>query len=704
MVEYTSTLPSVVHVEENLFSCSTDSSRQITETIMEKGLNRVVVAACTPRTHEALFQDTLREAGINKYGFVMANIREHSSWVHSREKERATQKAKDIVRMSVARAVRLRPLKEMSLPVNKRGLVLGGGLAGMTSALSMANQGFEAHLVEKSTSLGGTACRIYNTLGGMDVQAYLGDLIRRVYQNPLVHVHTDAEVTETSGYVGNFTTRLISGEKAKEIHHGITIIATGADEYRPTEYLYAKDDRVLTLLQLEERIAQGDKKVVNAKSLVVILCVGSRQESRPHCSRVCCAQAIKCVLKMKAANPGMDIYILFRDMRMYGFKEDYYREAADQDVKFIRYDLTEEPEVELGQDNSQGTLRVTVTDAILNKKLTIDTDILALGVSIIPRAETEQISRMWRTTLSQDGFFSEAHMKLRPIDLATEGIFLCGTAHFPKTIDETIIQANAAASRAATILSKDTIIASGIVCEVNRKECTGCALCQEVCQYGAIELEDRPEGKKAGVMAAACEGCGVCNSVCPTGAISLGHFTDSQIFAEIDAAYSVPGNEAHFEPKIIGFLCNWCGYAGSDMAGVSRLQYAPNVREIRVMCSSRIHPRFIMEAFLNGIDGVLVCGCHLGDCHYMKANYHTEKTIKAARKALEKIGINPERLRQEYISASEGVKYAEIVNNFTSICKKLGPLKLNAEQKEKLLELKLKKVKEKKLKRKSRFD
>jgi len=686
----------VVHTEEGLFSCSTDSARQIVEAIKDKGINRVVVAACTPRTHEPLFQDILREAGINKYGFVMANIREHCSWVHSREKEKANRKARDIVRMSVARATGLTPLEEFELPVTKKGLVLGGGVAGMTSALNLANQGFEVCLIEKGTNLGGIAQRVHYTLEGMDVQAYLADLIRRVHQNPLVHVLTDSNITEVSGYVGNFTTRVMSRGKVKEIHHGTAIIATGAEEYKTTEYLYGKDDRVLTLLELDEQIESGDKRVINARSIVMVLCVDSRQEDRPHCSRICCAQAIKCALKLKKINPGMDIYILYRDMRMYGFKEDYYREAANQEVKFIHYDPDDKPQVEVVKDNGQRTLRVSVTDSILDKSLTIDTDMLALATAIVPSATTEETSKFYRAPLSQDGFFLEAHMKLRPVDCATEGVFLCGLGHFPKSIDETISQANAAAGRAVTILSKDKVVASGVVCEVDEKECIGCGLCQKVCQYGAIELEDTAEAKTAKITPAVCQGCGVCNAVCPTGAIILKHFTDSQIMAEIDESYSVPIKETYFEPKIVGFLCNWCGYAGSDMAGVSRMQYAPTVREIRVMCSSRIHPKFIYQAFLKGIDGVLLCGCHLGDCHYMKANEQTEKTIKATQKNLKKIGIAPERLRHEYISAAEGAKYAEAVNDFTDILKKLGPIKLNAEHKEKLTALKLKKAKKKK--------
>ncbi len=536
VVEYASTLDNVVHAQENLFSCSTDTARQIADTIREKGLNRVVVAACTPRTHEPLFRDTLREGGINPYFFEMANIREHCSWVHSREKEEATQKAKDIVRMSVARTALLEPLQEFELPVDKRGLVVGGGLAGMISALSLANQGFEVYLVEKDTDLGGMARRIHHTLEGVDVQAYLGNIIRRVYQHPLIHVSTGATITEASGYVGNFITKVKSEGRVKEIHHGITIIATGAEEYRPTEYLYGEDDRVLTLLELEEQIAKGEEMVINSGSLAMIQCVGCRQEDKNYCSRVCCDQAIKNALKLKEINPEMDIYIIYRDMRTYGFKEDYYREAADREVKFIRYEPDDKPQVEAVEEGGQRILRVTVTDPILGKKIAIDTDLLALAAAIIPSATSNEISRLFKVPLNPDGFFQEAHVKLRPVDFAAEGVFLCGMAHYPKHISETISQAYGAAGRAATILTKDTVIASGAICEVKENECVACGVCISVCKYGAIELVDTPQGKKASVNPILCKGDGLCNSKCPTGAISLKHFTDEEIFAQIDAA------------------------------------------------------------------------------------------------------------------------------------------------------------------------
>ena len=536
VVEYALSLPNVVYAQEQLFSCATNSAKEITDMIEETGLNRVVIAACSPRTLDPLFRDTLREAGINQYYMDMANIREHCSWVHAKEKENATQKAKGIVRMSVARACHLEALQEIDLPVNKAALVVGGGIAGMTCALSIANQGHEVYLVEKDTDLGGMAKRIPHTLEGMDVQAYLHDLVRKVYQHPFIHVSHGVTITEATGYVGNFITRVKSDRGIQEIKHGATIIAIGADEYKPSEYLYGEDDRVMTHVELGEQIAKGDEKLVNAKSLAMIQCVGCRQEDRNYCSRVCCSHAVKNALKLKEINPEMEISIFFRDMRTYGLMEDYYREASNKDVKFIRYEPEDKPQVEAVEAEGRPVLRVTVPDPILGQKLAIDADYLSLAAAVIPSEDNKEISQLFKVSLGPDGFFKEAHVKLRPVEFSADGVYLCGMAHYPKHISETIKQAYGAAGRALTLLSHDIITVSGSVCEVNEKKCMGCGACISACTYGAIEFRETRQGKKAVVNPVICKGDGLCNAKCPTGAISLKHFTDAELFSQIDAA------------------------------------------------------------------------------------------------------------------------------------------------------------------------
>ncbi len=536
VVDYALTLDNVVYATEQLFSCATDSAESITETIREKGLNRVVVAACSPRTLEPLFRDTLREAGINQYFFEMANIREHCSWVHSKEQEDATVKAKDITRMSVARACQLEPLQEIDLPVNRAALVVGGGIAGMTCALSIANQGHEVYLLEKDTDLGGTARRIHYTLDGMDVQTYLRDLVRKVYQHRSIHVYTDTIITEASGYVGNFVTKVKSDRGDTEITHGATVIAIGADVYQPTEYLYGQDERVMTNLELEDRIIKGEEGLIDARSLVMIQCVGCRQEDRNYCARICCNQSIKNALKLKKINPQMDIYILFRDIRTYGFAEDYYREASNNDIKFIRYEPDDKPRVEAVEEEGRPVLRVTLPDYILGHKLAIDADYLALAAAVIPPAANREISQFFKVSLGPDNFFKDAHVKLRPVEFGTEGVYLCGLAHFPKHIPEAINQAYGAASRALTLLSHDIVTVSGSVCEVDERKCMSCGACISACTYNAIEFRSTRQGKKAEVNPVLCKGDGLCNAKCPTGAIYLKHFTDEDLLSQIDAA------------------------------------------------------------------------------------------------------------------------------------------------------------------------
>ena len=532
LVDYSKSLDTVVHAEEGLFICSTDAAQQISNTIREKKLNRVIVAACTPKTHEPLFRDTLREAGLNQYFFDFTNIREHCSWVHSKQKEEASKKAKDLVRMSVARVGYLEPLQEFDLPVNKTALVVGGGIAGMTSALSIANQGFEVHLLEKEANLGGMALRIPTTLEGLNVQEFIADLIKKIYQHPLVFVSHSASITDVSGYVGNFVTTVTTEGRTKVIKHGAAVLATGAVEYKPTEYLYGTTEKVMTSVEMGEQLALKNEKLTEAKSLVMIQCVGCRQPDRNYCSRVCCSHSIKNALKLKEINPELDIYILFRDIRTYGYSEDYYRDAASKNVKFIRYEPENKPKLESITESGKEVIRVCVADPILGKDLIIDADIVSLAAAVISSEGTYEASRQFKVTLNQDGFFQEAHMKLRPVDFSAEGIYLCGTAHYPKHISEAISQAYGAAGRAVALLSQDTVTASGSVCEVNENTCVSCGACISVCTYGAIAFNEK---NLAAVNSVLCKGDGLCNVVCPTSAISLKHYTDEELLGQIDA-------------------------------------------------------------------------------------------------------------------------------------------------------------------------
>ena len=535
-VEEAKTLPNVVYAQEQLFSCATNSAKDITALAIEKGLNRVVIAACSPRTLEPLFRDTLREAGLNQYYCDMANIREQCSWVHAKQKEEATEKANDIIRMSVARTRYLKPLQEFDLPVNNAALVIGGGVAGLTTALSIAKQGHEVYLLEKAKELGGMARRIHTTLDGMDVDAVLDDMIAQVYKSPLVHVSHEAVIKNVAGYVGNFVTTVETEGRIKELKHGAAVIAIGADVYEPVEYLYGEDERVMTHLELGERIAEKEEAIIGAESLVMIQCVGCRNEDRNYCSRVCCSHAVKNALKLKKLNPEMQIYVLYRDIRTYGFNEDFYREASENDVKFIRYEPENGPEVEATVEEGKPVIRVTLPDAVLGVKLAIDADYLSLAAAVIPSASTKQVAKQFRVTLSPDEFFKEAHVKLKPVAFATDGVYLCGTAHYPKHITETINQAYGAAGQVVSLLSHETISASGSVCEVVENDCVTCGACITACKYEAIDFIDTPNGKKARVNPILCKGDGVCSAKCPTKAIGLKHFTDDALLSQIDAA------------------------------------------------------------------------------------------------------------------------------------------------------------------------
>jgi heterodisulfide reductase subunit A len=524
VVEYAKTLPNVTYAEANLYTCSQDAQKLIAEKIQQHKLNRVIVASCTPRTHEPLFRETVQEAGLSPYLFEMANIRDQCSWVHMHEHEKATEKTKDLVAAMVAKARLLQPLKKPVIDVTPVGLVIGGGVAGMTAALELAKQGFEVHLVEKEKELGGHLRTIHYLLEkDDDPQEMLSAMTRAVMENDRIHLYLGSEVKEVAGFVGNFKAKIKqqNGEE-KEIDHGIAIVATGAVEYEPTEYLYGKNPKVITQHELEQKLAKGK---IRPRTVVMIQCIGARNEERPNCARICCGQAVKNALRIKEVSPKTEVYVLYKDVRTYGFKEDYYREAAQKGVIFVNYDDERKPKV----TDDNGKLKITFWEPVVKQEMEINPSLLVLSAATIPNPDSKRIAEMLKVPLSKDGFFLEAHMKLRPVDFATDGVFLCGMAHWPKFIDESVSQACGAAARAATILSKKTLEAEGSVSHVDENLCVGCGLCISICPYRAITKNEKETAEVNEVL---CKGCGTCAASCPERAITMRQFTDEQIIVQ----------------------------------------------------------------------------------------------------------------------------------------------------------------------------
>jgi heterodisulfide reductase subunit A len=533
VIEYTKTLPNVVHADNSIFACSTDSGRNIQKIINEHNLNRVIIAACTPRTHEGLFQDTLREAGLNPFMLEMANIRNQCSWVHMDEPEQATQKAKDLIRVAVARVKHLEPLHPESVTISHDALVIGGGAAGMTAALELADQGIKTYLLEKSDKLGGNLRRVKVLVGGDDPQKKLDEMIARVENHPQITLYKSAELEEFEGSAGNFSATFTAEGQGHTLVAGAVIVATGGQEYRPSEYLYGQDKRVITQLELEDLMS---KNRLEAKTVVMIQCVGSRDEEHAYCSRLCCVQAIKNGIQIMEKDPSANVFVLYRDMRSYGFNEAYYSRARELGVRFIRYEQDEKPEVSV----EGGRLKVSVRDPILDIKLNIATDLLILSAGVIPGEDTTDLAKKMKLPLTEDEFFLEAHIKLRPVDFSNDGIFLAGLAHSPKLLDETIAQASAAATRASVILSKKEIELEPCISKVIDENCDGCAYCVDPCPFEAISLiEYMKDGTIKKIVesdSVKCHGCGVCMATCPKKGIKVRNFSLEQIADMVEAA------------------------------------------------------------------------------------------------------------------------------------------------------------------------
>jgi heterodisulfide reductase subunit A len=531
VVEYAKGLPDVVHAEHNLFTCSVEGTSAIKKAIKEHNLNRVVVASCTPRTHESLFRSICEEAGLNKYLFEMANIRDQCSWVHMDCRGEATEKAERLVASAVAKARLLEPLEEIEIEVLPSCLVIGGGIAGMTAALNLANQGFHVSLVEKETELGGNLLAIYKLFpANNDASDLISPLVRHVKEHDKIRVYLGAKVKEVSGFIGNYDVTLDHKGEGSELKAGIIIVAVGAQEFKPTgQYGYGEMKGVLTQLELEKQIREGN---VNEQNIVMINCVGARIEERPYCSRFCCVTAMKNAALIKENNPTANVWILYRDLMTYGADfEDYYRKAQEIGVRFIRYDLARPPEV-IGNGHVEG---VRVYHQLRQNELELPCGMVVLTTPLVPRSDNDEISKMLKVPLGQEGFFMEAHLKLRPVEFATDGFFVCGSARWPVEVSEAIFQGCAAAAKAAIPMRMGCVKPEAITACVDRELCAGCGTCVGLCPYNAIELKADTDRKVSSVITALCKGCGTCAASCPSGAISMNHFKTEQIMAQIEA-------------------------------------------------------------------------------------------------------------------------------------------------------------------------
>jgi heterodisulfide reductase subunit A len=742
VANYAKTLPDVVFVKENRYTCADPGQEEIRKAIVQNSLNRIVIAACSPRMHEPTFRRTVAEAGLNSFLYEMANIREFSSWCHQNNPQEATERAKDAVHMAVAKVRLMQPLQPFEVPVTRSALVIGGGIAGISAALDLAEQGFRVYLLEKCQSIGGYMAALDKTFPTLDCSICIeGPKMVDCARHPNITIFAYSDLVKVDGYVGNFKVlirknpRFVLSEKCTgcgeckdvcpieypnewdlnlgtrkaisvpfdqavplvytvnrdyciecykctekcgerqaidfdqkpeeiEIDVGTIIVSTGYDIYEPYDMPllgYGKYPNVITSLEFERLIlAAGPTggRVIRQSDgqkphkIAFILCVGSRDKNRyPYCSNYCCMYTLKHVVQLKEKyKEDIEVTVFYMDIRSQGKGyEEFYDRARERGITFIRGRVGK-----INENPDTHNLTVHAEDTLLGETVEIEADMVVLATASIPKKDSAQLAHILNVSRGQDGFFMEAHPKLKPLDAPTDGIFYAGACTGLKDIPYSVSQGSGAASRAAAIISKQKWKIEPIVSTINQTKCTSCGACVKTCPYGAIKHEiDKP----AKIITASCHGCGTCVADCPTHAITQMHFTDAQITAQIHAALQNKPEE-----KILAFLCNWCSYAGADLAGISRCEYPPNVRVIRVMCSGRVSKEFILEALRLGAGMIMIGACHLPyDCHYINGNHKMKTRTDNLKNMLTKIGMSPERLRVEYISAAEGIRYAEII-------------------------------------------
>ena len=654
VVEYARTVPGVAYAEEVRFACAGNTQTDMAKRIREQHLTRLVVGACSPKTHEGTFKRVCMRAGLNPYLLEMSNVRNQDSWVHKADRSAATSKARDMVRMAVDKASRLRPLEAYEQPMVQTALVVGGGPAGMAAATSLARQGFSTHLVEKEFEVGGNLRHLERIEpSGADAKALLEAMTKNLLASG-AHLHLGTEIAQIDGHVGNFRARL---ENDETIDAGVVVLAMGSTMVRPPpDYplLSGYDIEAVTNQRLEEMIASGS---VPGTTVTLVSCIGARADEK-GCSRYCCSSMVGQALRLRRM--GKKVRVLYRDLRAYSRgSEELYRSAAEEGVAFFRY-----PDVPAERAVRVVPGAVRFHDLLLDRDVELPTDLLVLVCGLVP--DDSAIAKMLKVPRSSDGFLLERHPKLGPVEAGSAGIYLAGTAQAPKDLGESIQQGLATAAKAAALLSRDKIEKEPLCAIIDEATCNGCGRCVRVCPFNALEPYVLEEGgkksKKVRVITAACMGCGTCAADCFRDSITTPFFTDEQVEAQIDAALADDPVS-----KVLVFACNWCSYAGADQAGIEKIQYPSNGRIIRTMCSGRVSDRFIKRAFEKGAGAVLVTGCHPGDCHYINANSWTEKRFEIWRKTLERRGIAPERFQLEWISAAEGKEFAAKMKEMATV-------------------------------------